>query len=634
MQQTLKNDIVSRPLPMTREEMDQRKWDRCDIILISGDAYVDHPSFGTAIIGRVLESLGYRVGIIAQPDFKNVEAFRILGPPKLFWGITAGNVDSQLARLTVMRKLRHDDAHSPGGQAGKRPANASIVYSSMARQAFKGVPVILGGIEASLRRFAYYDYWTDKVRRSLIFDAKADLIAFGMAEASVEQIAKRLCNAEALHEIPGTVEICRDLPKSHRIIEIPSYEAVSSTDSKGTAEFSKMTRLIIENHHHDNTVLVQKHGDRWLVVNPPSAPLETGAIDRIYSLPFTRRPHPSYGKLRIPAYNMIKDSITTHRGCYSGCSFCAINAHQGQRVTSRSSENILDEIRRLTSDPEFHGTISDIGGPTANMYGTKCRMAHSGCIRNSCLFPSICQNLNIDHGPLLNLMRSARQIKGVKHVFVTSGIRFDLALAGGGEKYIQELVDHHVCGLLKIAPEHISSRVLNTMHKPGIKIYRDFVNKFVTHARNSKHNYSIIEYFMSGHPGCTNKDMIELALYLRKSGIRPEQVQDFYPAPLTVAASIFYTGMDPITGNQVYTARTDNEKAIQRAILLSHMPEFQRKVREALYAEGRTDLIGTGPNCLIPQNDSSRFRKYRNHTDKPLSVRHQRSISKSHTSGR
>lgn len=625
MKQILK-ETLSLPLPMTREEMNQRGWDRCDIVIISGDAYVDHPSFGAALIGRFLESIGYRVGIIAQPDFHNVDTFRILGPPKLFWGITAGNVDSQLARLTVMRKLRHDDAYSPGGKSGKRPPNASIVYSSMARQAFKGIPVVLGGIEASLRRFAYYDYWTDKVRRSLIFDAKADLIAFGMAERAVAEIARRLTAAENLHGIPGTAEVCRELPESGNILELPSYDAVSSPDVNGKTEFSRMTRMILEEYRTGCMTIAQKHGDRWLVVNPPSAPLKTDELDLLYSLPFTRRPHASYGKLRIPAYEMIKDSITTHRGCYSGCSFCAIGAHQGRRVTSRSSESILNEIRGLASDQAFHGTISDIGGPTANMYGTGCQRNHMGCTRNSCLFPDICNHLKKDHAPLLSLMQSARQIKGIKHVFVTSGIRFDLALAGGGDRYIKELVEHHICGLLKIAPEHISKRVLNVMGKPEADVYRDFVNKFIIHTRNSKHKYSIVEYFMSGHPGCTNKDMIELALYLKRSGIRPEQVQDFYPAPLTAATSIFYTGVDPFTGKQIYTARTDSEKAVQRAILLSQMPEFHRKAREALRAEGRTDLIGAGLNCLVPHEARREFQV--------SGSRHQRFISKSHTSGR
>lgn len=598
-----------RPLPMSRAEMNELGWDSCDIVMISGDAYVDHPSFGPALIGRYLQSLGYRVGIIAQPDTKNAESLRILGQPRLFWGITAGNVDSQLARLTVMRKLRHDDAYSPGCKTGLRPPNASIVYSSMAKQAFKGVPVVLGGIEASLRRFAYYDYWTDKVRRSIIFDAKADIVAFGMAELAVAEIAHRLDHGLNLRGIRGTAEIQKNITTSQNILELPSYEQVSSPDAKGKSAFLSMTGLIYRHHLTDSdTVLLQKHADRWLAVNPPARPLSSDELDNLYSLPFTRFPHPSYGNAAIPAYEMIKDSITTHRGCYAECAFCAITSHQGRTVTSRSQENILDELRSISSHPAFHGTISDIGGPTANMYATGCKISRQGCHGRNCLFPSICKNLDIDHKPLLSLMRSARQVKGIKHVFVTSGIRFDLALAGGGEEYIRELVEHHVCGLLKIAPEHISQSVLNAMRKPNLKSYRDFVNIFCKHVRRTNHKYAVVEYFMSGHPGCTLNNMIELALYLKKSGIKPEQVQDFYPAPMTLAACIFYTGTDPLTGEKMYVARTDREKALQRALLLCHLPKFQRNAEEALKEAGRPDLIGIGADYLVPPGHGRRTR--------------------------
>jgi len=576
-------------------------WDRCDIVLISGDAYVDHPSFGLALVGRFLQTLGYRVGIIAQPDTRNVEAFRALGAPRLFWGITAGNVDSQLARLTVMRKLRHDDAYSPGGKAGLRPPNASIVYSSMARQAFKGIPVILGGIEASLRRFAYYDYWTDKVRRSIIFDAKADLVAFGMAELALAEIAQRLDHQLNLEGIPGTAEIRKDITTIEKTLKLPSYEAVAATDEKGRSAFIEMAGIIYNNHNPESgTVLLQQHADRWLAVNPPARSLTGEEMDHLYSLPFTRHPHPSYRNAAIPAYEMIKDSITTHRGCYAECSFCAISSHQGRTVTSRSQKNIIDEIRTISATPAFHGTISDIGGPTANMYGTGCRLSNHSCHGRKCLFPNICKNLETDHSHLLSLMRAAREVKGVKHVFVTSGLRFDLALAGGGEEYIRELVEHHVCGLLKIAPEHVSQNVLNAMRKPGLKSYRDFVKIFCRHVSESHRKYAVVEYFMSGHPGCTLADMVDLAIYLRKSGIKPEQVQDFYPAPLTIAACMFYTGIDPLSRQKVYVARSDREKALQRALLLCHLPQFQRKAREALIEAGRSDLIGNRADCLVP----------------------------------
>ena len=611
------------PLPISRSEMGQRGWDQCDIILVTGDAYVDHPSFGAPLIGRWLESRGYRVGIIAAPDSNDVEAFRVLGPPRLFWGVTAGNLDSQLARLTVMRKRRRDDPYLPEGQSDLRPSNATIVYVTKVRQAFKTEvksqksevrsplseisylkstihnqqsppPVIIGGIEASLRRFPYYDYWTDSVKRSILFDSKADLLVYGMGEQAIAEVARRLDHKEPLSGIPGTAEI-RSLKSE--IQNLKSFEDVS-TDKEA---FSRMTREVLLNAASDTPVtLVQPHGDRLLVVHPPAPPLSTAMLDEIYALPFTRRPHPIYGKAKIAAYDMIKDSITTHRGCYGSCAFCAIATHQGKTIVSRSRDNILAEIKTLATTHDFHGTVSDLGGPTANMYGTRCRRQGAHCRRPSCLAPEICPNLETDAGPQLDLLRAARKLPKVNHVFVTSGIRFDLALAQEPRGVIEELAQHHVCGRLKIAPEHIAENVLRLMGKPTATAYRQFVRRFKEASTKAGKPQHIVEYFISGHPGCTLADMIELALYLKRENIQAEQVQDFYPAPLTLAAAMFHTGIDPMTGEPIYVARTDNEKAMQRALLLFHDPKFHRKAREALLAAGREDLIGRGPKCLVP----------------------------------
>lgn len=589
------------PLPMTRKEMDQRGWDACDIVLITGDAYVDHPSFGTALVGRWLEYLGYRVGIIAQPDPLNMATFRELGKPRLFWGVTAGNLDSELANLTVMRKLRRDDPYSPGGRAGRRPRNASIVYTACAHQAFKGVPVVLGGVEASLRRFAYYDYWTDRVRRSLLFDAKADLIVYGMAERALAELALRTREGKPWHGIRGTAECLNAITDLAAVKELSAYENVAAPTLDGRRTFMKMARLIeAETDPQSDCVLVQPHGNRWLVAHPPAPPLATAEMDLIYSLPFTRRPHPSYAKDRIPAYDMIKDSVTIHRGCYGGCAFCAIGMHQGTTISSRSPENVLNEIERMTRTPDFHGTLSDLGGPTANMYGTGCRHGRSNCRRRSCLYPALCPELQTDPAAFMKLLQAARRMPGVKHVFVSSGIRYDLALADKSEQWLRELIAHHIGGRLKIAPEHISECVLRAMRKPAATSYLQFLQRFRELCRDAGKPHAIVEYFISGHPGCTLADMVALAEHLRQARIQPNQVQDFYPAPLTMAAAMYYTELDPQTSQPIHVARTDREKGLQRALLLCHKPEFHRKAREALRAAGRADLIGRGMHCLVP----------------------------------
>lgn len=594
----VKRQLFDAALPINREEMAARGWGQCDIILVSGDAYVDHPSFGVPLIGRVLEELGYRVGIIAQPQ--TVDDFRVLGAPLLCWGISAGNIDSQLMRQTIMRRPRRDDPYSPGGQAGLRPANASIVYTSLARQAYKGVPVILGGIEASLRRFAYYDFWSEKVKRSLLFDAKADLIVFGMGERPIAEIARRLRTGEELKGIPGCAEIRTDI-SGENTMELPTYENVSTVDDAGKRAFAEMTRLI---HLYCDSAskysLLQRHGDRWLWASRAALPLSGDELDAVYDLPFTRQPHPCYAENRIPAYEMIKDSITTHRGCYAGCSFCAIGAHQGTKISSRSEENILQEIRHVTNSKDFHGTVSDLGGPTANMYGTGCSLGRTRCLDRSCLFPKVCKNLHTDHTPLMHLMRSARNLPKVKHLFVTSGIRCDLATTPAAKGYIAELARYHVGGRLKIAPEHVAEEVLTAMRKSDAKPYQRFVSEFLSSSCQAGKNQQVVEYFMSGHPGCTLAHMIELAEYLQRKNILPEQVQDYYPVPLTLAAAMFYTGLDPLTGEGIYVARTASEKAQQRALLLWHQPAQQRLVREALQAAGREDLIGYSTRCLVP----------------------------------
>jgi uncharacterized radical SAM protein YgiQ len=601
--------LRGRALPTTRQELDDRGWTACDILLITGDAYVDHPSFGVALIGRVLDWLGYRVGIIPQPDPDDVEAFRVLGRPQLCWGVTAGNLDSQLARLTIMGKPRRDDAYSPNGEAGHRPANASIVYTARARQAYKGVPVILGGVEASLRRLAFFDFWSDHVRRSLLIDAKADLIAFGMAERTFAEIAYRLREGLPLSGIPGTAEVCASLDGLAPLLELPDFDTVAAPTPEGRRAFARMAREIHLHTAPDTpTHLVQRHAARWVVVHPPSWPLATAELDAVYALPFTRHPHPRYGTARLPAWEMIKDSITTHRGCYAGCSFCAIGAHQGTAVTSRTPESILAEIQHLTEDPAFRGTVSDLGGPSANMYGTGCSTGRLRCPGRSCLHPHPCPNLEADHSPSVRLLRAARKVAGVKHVFVTSGVRFDLALLPAARGYLDALVAHHVGGRLKIAPEHISARVLQAMRKPAPGRYRDFLHQFQACARAQGRPHQVIEYFISGHPGCTLADMVELACYLHRTGTTPEQVQDFYPAPLTLAAAMYYTGLDPLTEAPIYVARTAPEKALQRALLLCHLPAFHAKAREALRAAGRPELIGHGPECLVPADRPASLR--------------------------
>lgn len=580
------------PLPASKQEIRDAGWAQADIILVTGDAYIDHPSFGAPLLGRLLQWLGYRVAIIAQPDVSDPGCMKELGPPRLFWGITAGNVDSQLSHLTVMRKRRRDDPYSPEGRAGRRPPNATISYTALARHAAPDKPVVIGGIEASLRTFAYYDYWSDKVRRSILADSKADILVYGMAEAALAEIAWCIEHGLETGGIRGTAVLKAGEVTSGKTILLPSYEEVASPSHEGKALFSRMTASIHKDRlRSPDLPMVQKHGHRYLCVNPAQPPLQTADMDLVYSLPYTRLPHPSYRGSDIPAYDMICNSVTTHRGCCANCSFCAITVHQGQAVSSRSRAGILEEIGRLARQGSFKGTITDLGGPTANMYGFYCRLGRSGCPEKNCIYPEICRNLHTDHNGIIEILRAARRSPGVKHAFVSSGIRFDLALSCGGKKYIDEIAAHHTGGLLKIAPEHISDSVLRHMRKPSVKSYRAFVRNYLEASRVAGKKQTVVEYFVSGHPGCTLEDMVDLALYLRKQRIKPEQVQDFYPAPMTIAASMYYTGEDPLTGEKVYSAKTDAEKALQRAILLSHDPAFMKKAEAGLLKAGRSDLL-------------------------------------------
>ncbi len=597
-------------MPTTRAEMLARGWDRLDILLVNGDAYVDHPAFGAALIGRFLERRGYRVGIISQPDHRTIEDVSRMGAPRLFVGITAGNLDSMLNKLTAQKKTRESDFYSPGGRAGLRPNRASIVYSNLCRMAFgPGVPLVLGGIEASLRRIAHYDYWSDQVRRSVLLDAKADLLVFGMGERPVWEIADRLAAGQSIkdcRDIRGTAHVrnkgsWESLARSRFVADegvlfLPSFEE-ASTDKRAFAEMSRAFQF--ETNPGNGRPLCQPHGDQAIYLNPPAIPLETALMDELYDLPFARAPHPSYEE-DIPAFETVKHSIVTMRGCFGGCTFCSITEHEGRVIQSRSAESILREVRELRRMDDFGGTITDLGGPTANMYAMHCRSeaVEARCRRLSCVHPGVCENLVTDHGPLLSLMRQVRAEEGVKHVFIASGIRSDLAERS--PEYVQELAAHHTGGQLSVAPEHVSPRVLEKMKKPGIESYERFQHLFACASEAAGKEQYDIPYFISGHPGSTLEDMVELALWCKARGRRPRQVQDFIPTPMSMAAAMYHTGLDPMTGEPVYTARGLKEKRLQKALLLWWSPEHHPDAREALKEAGREDLIGRGPGCLVP----------------------------------
>ncbi len=586
---------------MSMEEVENRGWDELDIILISGDAYIDHPSFGVPLIGRYLESIGYKVGVIAQPDWRNTKDFMKLGRPRLFFGISAGAMDSMLNHYTAHKKPRSDDAYSPGGKSGLRPDRATIVYLNRVKEAYPKVPTVIGGIEASLRRLAHYDYWDNKVRKSLLIDSKGDLLIFGMGEKPIEEVARRLSNGEDISnikDIRGTAVITSSVEgvEGKNYILLPSCEDVIK-DKMAYARASRIFHL--ESNPFNARVLFQRHGNRYVKVNPPSLPLSMEEMDKIYNLPFIKEPHLSY-KEKIPALEMVKFSVTIQRGCFGGCTFCSLTEHQGRIIQSRSENSVLSEVEGLKKIKGWTGIVSDLGGPTANMYRLRCkdRNVESKCRRLSCVHPNICKFMDTDHSSQIKLLRKTRGMEGVKRVFIASGVRYDLAL--GSPEYIKELTTYHVGGHLKVAPEHTSKRVLELMKKPEIEAFNKFKNNFDRFSKDCGKEQYIVPYFISSHPGSDLKDMIDLALYLKKNRFRLQQVQDFIPTPMTLATAMYYTGYDPITFKKVYCARSVKEKRLQKALMRYHDPANYYLVKEALIQAGRKDLIGYGKDKLIP----------------------------------
>jgi len=605
-------DPRARFLPTTREEMALRGWSELDILIISGDAYVDHPAFGPVLIARFLEGRGFKVGIIAQPRWDSPDDIARMGRPRLFVGVSAGNLDSMLNKLTAQKKTRSEDQYSPGGRPNMRPNRATIVYSNLCRQAFPGVPLVLGGIESSLRRIAHYDYWSDSVRRSMLLDAKADLLVFGMGERPAWEIAQRLAAGEHvshLTDIRGTAHVKKNRREwepllqdqsryvtDKKIVVLPSYEQVR--DDK--AAFARMSKLFqYETNPRNGRPILQPHGDEAVYFNSPAEPLSESEMDGLYDLPFMRAPHPSYRE-PIPAFTTVKDSIVTMRGCFGGCTFCSITEHEGRVIQSRSEQSVLREVRQLSRMDGFSGVLTDLGGPTANMYKMTCRdeKIESSCRKLSCVHPSICENLVTDHTPLLSLMKKVRSERGIKRVFLASGVRYDLAERS--PEFISELAKHHTGGQLSVAPEHNESGVLDKMKKPAIASYERFADSFCKASDEAGKEQFLVPYFISGHPGSTLKDAVSLALYLKAKQMRPRQVQDFIPTPMAMATTMFYTGIDPFTGDPVYTARDLREKRMMKALLFYWDPQHWPLAREALRACGRHDLIGRGPHALIP----------------------------------
>ena len=622
-------------LPMSRAEMDTLGWDACDIVLVTGDAYVDHPSFGMAIVGRLLEAHGFRVGIIAQPDWRSAEPFAALGRPTLFFGVTGGNMDSMVNRYTADRRLRHNDSYTPGGEGGRRPDRAVIVYAQRCREAFRDVPIVLGGIESSLRRIAHYDYWSDKVRRSILADAKADILLYGNAERAVVEVAHRFAKKGAapaaggaftgfedirgltllrgavpegfaeLHadDLDGADEGAR-LCAGDAVIRLPAFEQVEA-DREAYARASRV--LHRESNPGNARPLVQRHGDRELWVTPPPVPLTTPEMDAVYDLPYARAPHPSYGDAKIPAWDMIRFSVTIMRGCFGGCTFCSITEHEGRIIQNRSEGSILREIETIRDRTEgFTGIISDVGGPTANMYRMACKDpdVEAKCRRPSCVFPGICPNLNTSHEALIGLYRKARALPGIKKVMVASGVRYDLAVESPA--YVKELVTHHVGGYLKIAPEHTEDGPLSKMMKPGIGTYDRFKELFDRAAKQAGKEYYLIPYFIAAHPGTTDEDMLNLALWLKKNRYRADQVQTFLPSPMAVATAMYHSGVNPLRGvrrggsEAVETVKGLRERRLHKAFLRYHDPENWPLLRETLKRMGRADLIGSGKHHLVP----------------------------------
>jgi len=655
-------------LPMSRAEMDELGWDSCDVIIVTGDAYVDHPSFGMAIMGRLLEAQGFRVGIIAQPDWQSAEPFKQLGRPNLFFGVTAGNMDSMVNRYTSDKRIRSDDAYTPGGEGGKRPDRSVVVYAQRAREAFKDVPIVIGGIEASLRRIAHFDYWSEKVRRSVLLDAKADLLVFGNAERQIVEIAHRLAAGQDISEIndlrgtafvrkthdfieidsthidtPGrlnppvdpyamepeirkaneeaaaveagevpppakevVVKFARRVKAEDRersVIRMPSFEAVT----KDPVLYAHASRILhLEANPGNARALVQRHGDLDVWLNPPPVPLTTRDMDFVYELPYARKPHPVYGNAEIPAYKMIKFSIAIQRGCFGGCTFCSITEHEGRIIQNRSEGSVLREIEKIRDEvPGFTGVISDLGGPTANMYRIACksREIESACRKPSCVYPGICPNLNTDHGALIQLYRKARALPGVKKILIASGVRYDLAIES--PEYVKELATHHVGGYLKIAPEAIGEGPLSKMMKPGVGTYYKFKELFDKYSKLAGKEQYLIPYFIAAHPGTTDKDMLELALWLKQNGFRADQVQAFLPSPMATATAMYHTLKNPLKrvtrqSEEVVIPKGIKQRRLHKAFLRYHDPNNWPVLREALRKMGRADLIGNGKQQLVP----------------------------------
>lgn len=656
-------------LPTTREEMDQLGWDSCDVILITGDAYVDHPSFGMAVIGRLLEANGYRVGIIDQPEWHNADAFKALGQPNLFFGVTAGNMDSMINRYTADRKLRHDDAYTPDNEAGKRPDRCVLVYSQRCREAYKETPIVIGGIEASLRRLAHYDYWSDKVRRSVLVDAKADILLYGNAERALIEVAQRLSRgqtAEDLTDIRGTAYVTSTLPEGQETLDSSRVDPIGKIDpihspyqeyspnsssckdketpaeTETPAEPVKLINfpsterqaryrdqlLVLPSfekvrndpilYAHANRVfhqetnpgnarsLAQQHGQRWLIQNPPPIPLETGELDSVFELPFARVPHPKYEGKRIPAYEMIRFSVNIMRGCFGGCTFCSITEHEGRIIQSRSHESIVKEVENIRDKtPGFTGSISDLGGPTANMWRLNCKSKaiEASCRRPSCVYPGICKNLDTDQTPLIDLYRDVRSLPGIKRVLIASGLRYDLAVETPA--YVKELVTHHVGGYLKIAPEHTESGPLSKMMKPGMGTYDRFKAMFDAFSKEAGKEQYLIPYFIAAHPGTTDEDMMNLALWLKTNGFKADQVQNFYPSPMAYATAMYHSERNPLKkvsykSERVSTAKGAKQRRLHKAYLRYHDPNNWDLIRASLRELGRADLIGHGKVHLVP----------------------------------
>jgi uncharacterized radical SAM protein YgiQ len=654
-------------LPTSRAEMDALGWDQCDVIIVTGDAYVDHPSFGMAIIGRVLEAQGFKVGIIAQPDWHATADFERLGEPRLFFGVTGGNMDSMVNRYTSDRRVRSDDAYTPGGQGGKRPDRCVIVYSQRIREAFKNIPIVVGGIEGSLRRIAHFDYWSETVRRSVLVDAKADLLVYGNAERQIGEIARRLDAGETIADLkdlrgtaflrrampqgwieidssevdqpgplnppidpyaseeqrvegnaaagaaaapagdsPKVVKFYRKVPSAQRalsVIRMPSFEQVS----KDAVLYAHASRILhLESNPGNARALVQRHGNLELWLNPPPIPLSTADMDAIYELPYARKPHPAYGAAKIPAFHMIKFSVAIQRGCFGGCTFCSITEHEGRIIQSRSEDSIIREIETIRDKvPGFTGVISDLGGPTANMYRLHCKSEaiESACRRPSCVFPGICPNLNTDHAPLISLYRRARALKGVKKVLIASGVRYDLAIES--PEYVKELATHHTGGYLKIAPEAIGDGPLSKMMKPGVGTYHKFKELFDKYSKEAGKEQYLIPYFIAAHPGTRDVDMLELAVWLKKNGFRADQVQAFLPSPMATATAMYHSGKNPLRrvtrgSEEVVIPKGIKVRRLHKAFLRYHDPENWPLLRDALKRMGRADLIGNGKHHLIP----------------------------------